>query len=289
VPIAFLLNLLSLTFAQDESDKDADRRGATIRGKIVPDEKFPIEWGDLEIKLFQQVELPQPPLPDNFQSMAASEREEWWKKLLQTEEGKQLQAERQRLIEAADVFEIEIEQNGSFVVYDVPEGRYGLRGRLDKSIGQTNYAFEVFGQVDVLKGVDEVLLDPIRISVTPILKPGQSTPSVKLESLDGKRQIVNSDLKGMYVLINFWSVDSPPSLQFLPVVQDAIAKLKPQLEITLLSIHVGTKQQEGLDYVQVKQVAGLHGYAESWDHDVVTGFGIRGIPALFLLSPGEKM
>jgi hypothetical protein len=130
VAIAVLVNLLSLTFAQDGSDKDADHRGATIRGKIVPNEKFPIELGDLKIKLFQQVELPQPPLPDNFQSMAAAEREEWWTDFLQTEDGKKLQAERQKRIEAADVFEIEIEENGSFVVYDVPQGRYGLRGRL---------------------------------------------------------------------------------------------------------------------------------------------------------------
>jgi len=288
--LALALSIIALIplLAQDP-DKDSEKRGATIKGKIVPNEKFPIAVSELEIKLLQQVELPQPTLPENLDKMAVADREKWWNEFQRTEAGKKLQAERQKLIEAAQVFDVEIEENGGFIVYDVPEGRYGLRGRLDKLIGQTKYAFEVFGQVDILKEVDEVLLDPIMIMVTPLLKAGDSTPVVKLETFDGVRGIENSDLKGRYVLLNFWSIDSPPSIEFLPTVQDAVTKLKSQQEITLLSVHVDPKREEALQYVQQKKVKGWHGYAGSWDHEMVTGFGVRGIPSLFLLSPDEKI
>ncbi len=189
-------------------------------------------------------------------------------------------------MDAAQHFEIKIENDGNFVVYDVPPGRYGLRGRFDRKIGERTYAFEVFGQVDVKKEVDELLLDPIMIMATPLIRTGENTPDVSVETFNGKRTLTNVYLKHRYVLVNFWAEASPPSVELLPKIQEMFAKLKSTYSnFELLSMNIDKDRKTALQFVVDHNLKGWHGYAGDWEHDTVTGFGVRTFPHCFCWAP----
>ncbi len=294
IAVSSTIVVLSVGIAQAQGKQDVESatvNGATIKGRIAePDDKqLQVSFDDLNVELLQQVQLAVPPLPSNWDQMKPEERQKWAAEFEASEAGQQLIKRRQELLDAAQHFEIKIEKDGNFVVYDVPPGRYGLRGRFDRKIGERTYAFEVFGQVDVKKEVDELLLDPIMIMATPLIRTGENTPEVSIEAFNGKR-LENVHLKGKYVLVNFWAEASPPSVELLPKIQEMYAKMRSSYNnFELLSINIDKDRKKALQFVVDHNIMGWHGYAGDWEHDTVTGFGVRAIPAMFLLGSDGKV
>ena len=286
--LSFCLFCPASVFCQDD-DKQVD--GATVKGRIVQNDRkeFQIELGDLNAKLNQQVQLPQPPLPKNWQEMKVEQRKEWIEKFEASDEGKALIEKRKSMIDAAARFDLKIEKNGNFVVYDVPAGTYGMRGRLENNTDGKSYVYEVFGQIQIAEEVEEVLLDPVMVSVTRILKTQEDLPEFQVPTFDGKAIIQNKLLKDKFVLFSFWALESPPSLEFSKNVQTLYKTIKGQHEIQLVSICVGSDSVKALDYVKKNNILGWHGYAKSWQHKMIDNFGIRMIPSLILASKEGKI
>ena len=278
--------------AQDETQKSSGKtEDSTLKGRIVQhaEADFKIELNDLQCTLNQQVELPEPPVPkQQWPTMTRQQRTEWVKNFEASEQGKKFLEDRKQRIAAADRFEIQIEKNGNFTVYDVPAGIYGLRGRLAKTLNSKEYMFEVFGQIRVDKAV-EVMLDPIPVVVTRIIKANEPVPEVNLLSFDKKATIDNKLLKDRNVLVSFWSLDSPPSVEFAKVVQQTFLEIKVKKKIELLCICVAGDRTKSFKHVKENKLVGWHGFTDSWEHETVTEFGVRSIPVLFLLGDDNKV
>lgn len=295
---AIIFNLMVLLvgssgLAQESAAQDkTDPQGSTIKGRILQHEKseFQIDLNSLGCMLNQQVQLPDPPVPrEQWPKMTQEQRENWVKEFEASDEGKAFIADRKKRIETAERFEIQVEENGSFVVYDVPAGLYGMRGRLEQEIDDKNYVFEVFGQIEVNEKVEELLLDPMKVVVTRLTKPNEAIPAMHVETFDGKATINNELLSGRNVLVSFWSLQSPPSMEFAKIVQQTYEDVKQQKQLQLLSICVDSDREQALKYVVDNELAGWHGYAASWDHETVSEFGVRSIPALFLLGADGRI
>ena len=287
--------------------KNRDAEQATIKGRIVQHEKkdFQIDLNELQCMLNQQIQLPEPPVPkEQWPEMTQQQRQDWVKNFEASEQGKAFIADRKKRIEAAERFEIQVEDNGSFTLYDVPPGLYGLRGGVEKKIGDKNYVFEVFGQIDVAKDVEEVLLDPMAIAVTRLAKPNEAIPTVNIKTFDEKATIDNKLLKSRNVLVSFWSLNSPPSVEFSKAVQQSFKDVTKQMasqtspsiaakdvapNFQLLSICVDCDRKKALKHIVDNGLAGWHGYAKDWEHETVSEFGVRSIPALFLLGADGKI
>jgi len=54
-----------------------------------------------------------------------------------------------------------------------PPGEYGLQGRFDKEIEGITYGFEVFARIKVLGDVDQLKLEPVPVTITPLFEQGQ--------------------------------------------------------------------------------------------------------------------
>ncbi len=273
--------------AQDESKSG----GVTVKGRLLQNEneEFRVALDDLVPTFNQQIMLPPPPLPDNWASMQAEQRQEWIQEFERSDAGKKLVDKRKELLAAANRFQIQLEPDGQFVIYDVPVGRYALQGRKETVQAGRHYLFEVFGVVDVGENVDEILLDPIMVTATRLLKPGELAPEFEINSLDAGGDLSKRQLDQQHVLLNFWSMKSPPSLEFSKIIRQTLQELQPQKQVLLFSICVDSDRKEAFAQVQQDQLSGMHGYAESWDHPMVEGFGVRSIPALFLLGPGGRI
>ena len=267
-------------------EKEESEGGVTVKGKVVQasGKDFVLDLKDLEAKLNQQVQLPAFEIPKNWGDLTPEERKSWFEKYEASEEGKAIIEKRKKLIEEAAKFELKFDKEGRFAIYDVPPGTYGLRGRTEKQIENATYVLEVFAQVQVSEDIDELLLDPIQVLATRILKPGEPTPQFSIDTFDGKLKLENKLLVDRLVLMNFWSLESPPSLQFAKSLQEAYEKLKGKYEIQLVSVCIGSKPTSALEYVKENGVKGWHGYVKNWDDPMLEKFGVRGIPAMFLIA-----
>ena len=298
--LSVLLVVSTPCFAQQTKDNALDEEtpavAATVKGRIVQNEnkKFEIELSELNPVLNQQVQLPQPPIPETWADMTVEQRQTWVKEFEASDKGKVFLEDRKKRIEAAAKLPIQLEDDGNFVVYDVPHGDYGIRGFVEKELDGKKYVLELFGQISIGEKVDEVLLDPMRVAVTRRLSRGEATPEFEALRFDGKSKLTkrlfqHSSVNQKYVLINFWSMKSPPSQEFAQVLQKVYAALGKTNQIQLFSVCIDSDPEETLEYVKEKKLLGWHGYVESWESDTVNEFGVRILPSLCLLSPEQKI
>lgn len=300
---SFLL-LCASVFGQDGSkSKDAAEKkekkevvSATIKGKFVQsdDKKFKVDFSKLNPFLTEQIKLPEPPIPSTWEKMSMEERQQWVKDFESSDKGKAFLEDRKQRIENADRIPIQVEENGNFVLFDVPHGTYGLRGLLEQKIENKTFLLEVFGKIDVAETVEEVLLDPMQVAVTRLLQTGDSLPDFKVPTFDEKTTIHNGlfdreEIKGKHVLINFWSMKSPPSQEFGKQIQTACKEVGAKHGIHLLSVCVDSDPKKALEYVKTMRIRGWHGFTESWDHEIIGEFGVRVIPSLYLANPDQKI
>lgn len=272
--------------------------GAVIKGKVEFDvnhlkswdnQELVIPFSEIKSELFQRIELPPVPVPKNWPELKPEEQQKWATDYEASAAGKQFIEDRDKLIAAAHVFEVKIEDDGNFVIYDVPPGIYGLRGRVDKEIGGVNHGFEIFGQIEILKDMDEVRLDPIQVAVTPLLQPGAVAPPIKVETQDGQATVTLDDFKDHYVFVSFWMSDSP-SAEYQEKIQKMFAELKDKYPLKLLSICVDEDRKKALEFIAQKQLkGGSHGFTDGLDQRTLFDFGVRSIPSFWLIGPDGKV
>ncbi len=300
--IAFLLTILAAkaSFCQEkktEVDKTPVQETAeknanglvVIKGSVVlPSEHADaLAYSDLPFALRQRVELAPPPLPPNWETISLDEQNKWWDAFIETESGKEFIAAREKIIADAKVFNIRVEDDGRFIVYDVPPGTYALQGRVDKTINNIIVAFEVFGQLEVLEKTDELMMGALEIYVTPLFKTGDSLPNVTLNTLDGQ-PFSFADSQGHPVLLLFWSVDSPPSLELVKSI-NGIANEMGDREIEFVTISLDVDSAKASGFLTQNTISGTKLTSPGWDSEPVKAFGIRGIPSLWLLDANGKV
>ena len=268
--------------------------GVTVKGRVAQNnnQKLQVDFSDFPLSLREDLydKLPTPKLPASWDEMDLEQRQDYAADFENSEAGKRLLAEREKLLDQANQFDVVLEKSGQFVVYDVPPGTYELRGRKDLKIGHYTYAFEVFGQVVVSPNVDEILLDPVMVLATPMYERGQPMPELNIDIFDGQKIVDKSSLKGKPILLSFWSAEfSPPSVEFQPVVQQMFTDLKDEHGLALISISLDPSRELASKTINEKGLQGYHGFAPGWENPTAEAFGVRALPFFLLIGPDQKI
>ncbi len=264
---------------------------AVVRGRIAFErgEQKKIPYDELEVKLRERVDVPPVPVPKDFPKRKPEEQAKWLEAFEKSAAGEKFIARREKLIENAKVFDVLIEKNGSFIVYDVPTGVYGIQGRLDKEIKGTTYAYEVFGEISVSPKVDEVPLAPILIEITPLLKYEQDAPEIQVNTYNNKSKLSLSTFKDKYLFVNFWSTENP-DIKIQKRIQQMYVDLKDKHPIKLLSVCIDEKRKAAIKFIiDQKLKEGSHGFTDGWEHPTVDAYGVRSTPSFWLINPERKI
>lgn len=289
------VSLASVLAFRSAIGQDGD---AVIHGKIEFDQtrleswdgnQLVVPFAEIEAKLRERVTPPGPPLPEGFNDWTLEAKQKWEKDFVGSDAGKKFIENRKQIFEQAKVFDMKFEKDGKFVIYDVPPGVYGIQGRVDKQIGESKYGFEVFGQIEVLNEVDELVLQPLKVDVTPLLQVSQTAPPINVKPHDKENHLSLETFGDDYLFLNFWTSVSPSAADEQKLVQEMYAALKPKYNIRLLSINIDSDHEQALEFIVKHKLEGSHGFTGGFAGRTVFDYGVRSFPSFWLIGKDDKI
>ncbi|MEZ6093097.1 MAG: redoxin domain-containing protein [Pirellulaceae bacterium] len=262
---------------QDKKEKsEAETPVALIRGRLAIPEEFSdhLSVDDLKVVLYQQVEIDPPPVPDDWENKSVEEQNKWWDAFVESEAGKAYFEARDKKVAEAKDFPVRFEDDGKFVIYDVPTGIYALEGRVDKVVDGVTLAFEVFGRLEVVPETDELVLGDLELAITPLLQNGDKAPDFSLKTAEGET-VELKQFAGKPVVLLFWAADAESSTQFLKTIETVVQEMKGSREVELVTVALNPLNESLTKAIDAIEFKGIVGIAESWDSSVALDYGVR--------------
>jgi thiol-disulfide isomerase/thioredoxin len=120
-------------------------------------------------------------------------------------------------------------------------------------------------------------------------KVGDVPPDIKMKNGSGKEYSLYA-LRGKVVLLDFWASWCGPCRRENPVVVAAYQKYKDK-GFTVFSVSLDNNKDQWLAAIQKDQLTWEYHVSDlkGWSSDVAKEYGVRGIPAAFLLDRNGKI
>jgi sugar lactone lactonase YvrE/peroxiredoxin len=269
--------------------------GRPITGKIATpaDYNQPINWSYAEASI--NTKWPESPRPNNYDEMTDEEKQKWY---IQWQDSKEGKAFMDKLRKEQRSYTIKIEPNGSFRVEDVPQGKYNInisiyeppparRCGFGDLIGSAGHSFEIApmpgGRSDEPCDVGTLLL-----KIYKQIKIGDVAPAFEVNSLDGGK-IRLADYRGKLVLLNFWATWCGPCMAEVPNLKEVFDKFGKDERFIIIGLSLDKDANTVKKSVAAKQMSWSQAFvSDTFNSDIVINYGVRGIPAIFLIGPDGK-
>ena len=108
-------------------------------------------------------------------------------------------------------------------------------------------------------------------------------PEINVIDMDGKKRTLE-DLKGKFVLVNFWATWCNPCKVEMPLLEKLHQTLKSD-KFTVLGLHVGPGPENIEEFKNLMPIS----FPIYVDMDLEVDWGVPGLPTTFLLNPEGRL
>ena len=122
---------------------------------------------------------------------------------------------------------------------------------------------------------NDMLMDPM-----PAANPA---PDFNLMGMDGETHTLE-DLKGKFVLVNFWATWCNPCKVEMPLLEKLHQTLKSE-KFTVLGLHVGPGPENIEEFKKLMPIS----FPIYVDMNLEVNWGVPGLPTTFLMDPEGKL
>ena len=122
---------------------------------------------------------------------------------------------------------------------------------------------------------NDMLMDP--------MPSAELAPAFNLMGMDGETHTLD-DLKGKFVLVNFWATWCNPCKVEMPLLEKLHQTLKGD-KFTVLGLHVGPGPENIEEFRKLMPMS----FPIYVDMELEVNWGVPGLPTTFLLNPDGKL
>ena len=116
---------------------------------------------------------------------------------------------------------------------------------------------------------------------------GKPAPDIKARDV-AEAPFRLAEHRGKYVLVDFWATWCAPCIAELPRLQEAQAKYKDK-GLVIVGVSLDESKTAVTDFVKTRNVGWKQIHNATSDGDLVEAFGVKTIPATFLIDPQGKI
>ena len=252
--------------------------GRILTGRLVAsDPQRRIDWQHGHRTLGTK----QPKPPRQFESQA--EYEEW-----------NNSDEVRRARESYRYYTVIMEPDGRFRIEDVPAGEYSL------SIHVTEPPETPHGMGKQLGSIQQEVIVPempggrsdepmdlgeLKVVLKKDLRIGMPAPDFEVKTLDGKT-LKLSDLRGKYVLLDFWATWCGPCVAEMPHLKEVYEAFGKNEKFVMMGLSLDDNEDAPRKFAARHEIAWTQGFLGEWSKTQLPNeYGVSGIPSLFLVDP----
>ncbi len=151
------------------------------------------------------------------------------------------------------------------------------------SAGAYDVARQVYLAVLDKYGANPELAAKLKRDLDRLAMVGKPAPSFEVKDLKGNTLRLD-DLKGRYVLVDFWATWCAPCVAELPRVQAAYGQYRTA-GFEVVGVSLDETKGAVLDFVTARKIPWRQVHNPSCGGDLVEAFGVGSIPATFLIDP----
>jgi thiol-disulfide isomerase/thioredoxin/uncharacterized GH25 family protein len=183
---------------------------------------------------------------------------------------------------------VTLDKEGRFRVEGLPAGDYELAFRLYEPPKEGGCLVSPIGKRLVsfrVAGGPTLDLGTIEVKPTPGPRPGEAVPDFSVETFAGET-VKLSDLRGRYVLLDFWATWCGPCVAELPAVRRIYEAFGASQRLTILGLNLDDDRDHARRFAAERKLdwsqAGLKGRSSD---DVLARYAVGTVPAYYLIAP----